>query len=177
MKILVAYFSLVDIIPDGADAVTHATPSQGNTQTAALEIQAQTGGDLFQITTEQEYPVLHREASAIAEDEMRSDARPALTSQVENMDQYDVIFVGYPIWWYTSPMAIRTFLETYDFSGKTIVPFCTTMGAGVDQSVDEIRGLCPDATVLDGLTLSTGRADSMPDRITGWIDGLELELD
>lgn len=173
-KILIAYFSMVDVVPEGADAVTHATPATGNTRTAAQEIQAQMGGDLFQIETDSEYPVLHTECSAIAEDEMRSDARPTLTSQVDNMDDYDVVFVGYPIWWYTSPMVIRSFLEAYDFSGKTIVPFCTTMSAGIGQSVDEIKELCPNATVLDGLTLRTGRADSMHDSIADWLEGLDL---
>lgn len=172
--ILVAYFTLADIVPEGADAVSSATPSQGNTRTAAAEIASQTGGDLFQITTSNTYPVSHSEASGIAEDELRADARPPLTSQVENMEQYDVVFVGYPIWWYTSPMVIRSFLEAYDFSGKTIVPFCTTLGAGVGQSVDEIRELCPDAAVLDGLTLSTGRAERMQSSISDWLNGLDL---
>lgn len=171
---LIAYFSMIDVVPEGADAATHATPSTGNTQTAALTIQGLTGGELFQIKTEQTYPVSHSECSAIAEDEMRSDARPALTTHVENMEDYDTVFLGYPIWWYTLPMCIRTFLEEYDFTGKTIVPFCTTLGAGVGQSVDEIKELCPDATVLDGLTLSTGRDSD--EKIKEWVDGLGLEF-
>ena len=173
-KILIAYFTLADIVPDGVDAVSSATPSQGNTRTAAIELQAQTGGDLFQITTDREYPVSHSEASAIAENEMRADDRPVLTSQVDNIEQYDVVFVGYPLWWYTSPMAIRTFMEAYDFSGKTIVPFCTSLGAGVEQSVGEIQELCPDATVLDGLTLHTGRTEGMADSIAAWLEQINL---
>ena len=172
--ILIAYFSMIDVVPENADASTHATPSNGNTRTAAQEIQVQMGGDLFQIETSQEYPVGHRECSVVAEEEMRSDARPVLTTQVDDMDSYDLVFLGYPIWWYTTPMAVRSFLEAYDFSGKTIVPFCTTMSAGVEQSVDEIRELCPDATVLDGLTLRTGRADRMPENISGWLKELGL---
>ena len=110
-KTLIAYFSLIDIVPEGADASTHATPSIGNTESAAMEIQRQVGGDLFAIKTVQTYPVNHRKASAIAEEEMRSDARPELSTHLDNMDEYDTVYIGYPIWWYIEPMAIRTFLD------------------------------------------------------------------
>ena len=170
-KTLIAYFSLVDIVPEGADASAHATPEIGNTESAALEIQSQVGGDLFAIKTVQTYPVSHRECSAIAEDEMRSDARPELSTHVENMDDYDTIYIGYPIWWYQEPMAIRTFLEEYDFSDKTIIPFCTTLGAGVEESVDNIKALCPDAEVCEGLTLYTGR-DTFSEPVAEWLEEL-----
>ncbi|MDO4285757.1 MAG: flavodoxin [Eubacteriales bacterium] len=165
---LIAYFSLIDIVPEGADASTHATPAAGNTESAAMEIQRQAGGDLFAIHTVEVYPVLHREASEIAGEENRADARPELSTHVENMEQYDTIFIGYPIWWYEEPMAIRTFLEEYDFTGKTIVPFCTTLGAGVGESVDNIRSLVPDAAVLDGLTLRTASQD-FSEEIASWL--------
>lgn len=167
-KILIAYFSLVDIVPEGADASAHTTPAIGNTEAAAMEIQRQVGGDLFAIKTVQTYPVSHRECSAIAEEEMRSDARPELSTHVENMADYDTIYIGYPIWWYIEPMAVRTFLEEYDLSGKTVIPFCTTLGAGVEESEDNMKLLCPDSTILDGLTLHTGR-DSFADPISEWL--------
>lgn len=167
-KVLIAYFSLTDIIPEGADAVTHATPSIGNTEYAAMEIQNQTGGDLFAIKTVESYPVSHSECSAIAEEEMRSDARPELSTHIENMEDYDIVYIGFPIWWYQEPMAVRTFLEKYDFSGKTIIPFCTTLGAGVEESEENIKSLCPDAVVLDGLTLHTGR-DSFNEPVAEWL--------
>ena len=173
-KILIAYFSLTDIIPDGADAVTHATPSIGNTEYAAMEIQKQTGGDLFAIQTVETYPVSHSECSAVAEEEMRSDARPKLSTHVENMEDYDIVYIGFPIWWYQEPMAVRTFLEEYDFSGKTIIPFCTTLGAGVEESEENIKSLCPDAVVLDGLTLHTGR-DSFNEPVTEWLEELGIK--
>lgn len=172
-KTLIAYFSLVDIIPEGADASSHATPSIGNTEVAAMEIQTQVGGDLFAIHTVQSYPVSHSECSAIAEEEMRSDARPELSQHVENMDEYNTIYIGYPIWWYIEPMAVRTFLEEYDLSGKTIIPFCTTMGAGVEESVENITSLVPDATVLKGLTLRTGRKD-FREEISAWLAELGI---
>lgn len=173
-KKLIAYFSLVDIVPEGADASAHATPEIGNTESAALEIQTQVGGDLFAIKTVKSYPVSHRECSAIAEEEMRSDARPELSTHVENMDDYDTIYIGYPIWWYQEPMAIRTFLEEYDFSGKTIIPFCTTLGAGVEESEDNIKVLCPDSSVLEGLTLYTGR-DTFSEPIAEWLEELGIK--
>ena len=80
---------------------------------------------------------------------------------------------GYPIWWYQEPMAIRTFLEEYDFSGKTIIPFCTTLGAGIDESVENIKNLCPDATVLEGIALHTER-ESFRDSITEWLDKIGM---
>ena len=173
-KTLIAYFSLIDIVPEGADASAHATPSIGNTESAAIEIQKQVGGDLFAIKTVKTYPVSHRECSAIAEEEMRSDARPELSTHVENMADYDTIYIGYPIWWYQEPMAIRSFLEEYDFSDKTVIPFCTTLGAGVSESVDNIKSLLPDATVLSGVTLRTGRQDMSGD-ISDWLSDIGMK--
>ena len=173
-KTLIAYFSLIDIVPEGADASTHATPSIGNTESAAMEIQRQVGGDLFAIKTVQTYPVNHRKASAIAEEEMRSDARPELSTHLDNMDEYDTVYIGYPIWWYIEPMAIRTFLDEYDFSGKTIIPFCTTMGAGVEESVENITSLADGATVLNGVTLRTGRKDNSKD-ISEWLSNIGIK--
>lgn len=172
-KTLIAYFSLIQIVPDGADAVTHATPTIGNTEAAALEIQRQVGGELFAIQTVESYPISHSECSAIAEEEMRSDARPELSTHVENMDDYNTVYIGFPIWWYQEPMAIHTFLEEYDFSGKTIIPFCTTLGAGVEESEEHIKSFCPDATVLSGLTLRTGQND-LSEPVAEWLGELGL---
>jgi flavodoxin len=86
-------------------------------------IQKKTGGDLFHIETVTAYPKDYTETTEVAKDELRSKARPKLTGRVENMGAYDFIFPGYPNWWGTSPMAVFTFLESYDLSGKTIVPF------------------------------------------------------
>lgn len=172
-KVLIAYFSLADSVPEGADAVTHATPSIGNTESAAIEIQKQTGGDLFAIHTVESYPISHRECSEAAEEEMRSDARPELSSHIENMENYDTVYIGYPIWWYQEPMAIRTFLEEYDFSEKTVIPFCTTLGAGVKESEENIQSLCPNSTVLNGLTLYSGQ-DNFSDEILKWLSEIEM---
>lgn len=173
-KILIAYFSLSDIIPKGADASTHATPEIGNTEASALELQRQIGGDLFAIKTVQTYPVNHKECSILAEKEMRSDARPELSSHVSNMDNYDTVYVGYPIWWYQEPMAIRTFLEEYDFSGKTIIPFCTSFGASVERSEDNIKALCPNSAILKGVTLYTGE-NTFSEPLAKWLAEIGME--
>lgn len=167
-KVLIAYFSLVDIVPSDADASAHATPAIGNTEAVATEIQKQVGGDLFAIQTIKSYPVSHRECSAIAEQEMRDDERPELATYVENMNEYDTIYLGYPIWWYAEPMAIRTFIEEYDFTGKTIIPFCTTLGANITESQENISQIAENATVIEGITVRTGQ-DDVSDEINAWL--------
>lgn len=172
-SILIAYFSLTEVISEGANASSSATPYVGNTESVAKEIQKQIGGDLFKIQTVRTYPTSHSECSKIAEQEMRENARPELSSHVTNMDNYDMIFVGYPIWWYQEPMAIRTFLEEYDFSCKTIIPFCTTMGAGISQSEGNIGNICRNSTIVKGLSLSTGRADNSS-AVGNWLKQIGL---
>lgn len=107
-------------MPDGTDGVTGATNKAGNTQTVAQYIQEETGGTLFEIVPERNYPVSHTECSAIAQQEVKDNARPALASHVEDMEKYSIVFVGFPIWVYREPMAVLTFLEEYDFKGKTM---------------------------------------------------------
>lgn len=172
-KILIAYFSLTDGIPDGADAVTYATPRAGNTEAAAFQIKSITGGDLFAIKTEENYPVKHQECSGIANKELKEDARPQLTTHIENIDDYDLIFIGFPIWWYQEPMAVRTFLEEYDFTGKTIIPFCTSLGAGIGESEKNIKKLCPASNVLGGITLNNGK-NNYSEQITQWLTELDI---
>lgn len=93
-------------------------------------------------------------------------ARPAIAGEIENIDQYDTIYLGYPIWWGTMPRIINTFIDTYDLSGKTVMPFCTSGGTGITTSVSELRELCPDADVKDGLR---GSSSISGDEIRDWI--------
>ena len=172
-KTLIAYFLQIDIVPEGADASSHATPAIGSTESAAIEIQKQVGGDLFAIKTVKTYPMSHQECSAIAEEEIHSDTRPELSTHVKNMNDYDTIYIGYPIWWHQEPMAIRSFLEEYDFSGKTVIPFCTSLGVSVSESEDNIKSLLSDATVLSGVTLRTGRQDISGD-ISDWLSDIGM---
>ena len=106
--------------------------------------------------------------------EMEQNARPALTTHVENMEEYDVVLLGFPIWWGSMPMAVNTFLEEYDFEGKIIAPFCTHGGSGLGSSVTDIEKLCPDAETADGLAVYGSRADQAGEQVAEWLEKLGL---
>lgn len=171
-KVLVAYFSRANHVPDGTDAVSGATNKVRNTQTVAMELARLTGGDLFEIIPERDYPVSHTECSEIALQEYEADARPALTTHVENMDEYEIVYIGFPIWRYCEPMAIRTFLEEYDFAGKTIRPFCTSMAVGIEDAQANIARLCPESSVADGLRISYNIPNNLEELLSEWL-GIE----
>ena len=156
-KILIAYFS-----------------KTGNTQTVANMIAQETGGTLFKVETVTPYPEDYDQTVDIAREEQDSNARPALSTHVENMAEYDIIFLGYPNWWGTMPQAMFTFLEEYDLSGKTIIPFCTHGGSALGRSEGDIAELCPDSTLLDGLAISGSRAAAASDEVKEWVDGLNI---
>ena len=105
----------------------------------------------------------------VAMQELQSRERPALTGQVENMEQYDTIILGYPNWWGTMPMCVFTFLEAYDLTGKKILPFCTHEGSGLGHSVDDIRKVCPGTEVKDGLAIRGSAAASSDRQIKEWL--------
>jgi flavodoxin len=146
----------------------------GNTELVAGMIQKITGGDMFHIESVTAYPKDYTETTEVAKNELRTKARPKLTGQVKNMAAYDIIFVGYPNWWGTMPMPVYTFLESYDFSGKTIVPFCTHEGSGMGHSEKDIAKACPKATVLQGIALHGTNAGSAEPEVSHWIDRLSL---
>ena len=106
----------------------------GNTEVAATMIQKLTGSAMFKIDTVEDYPSDYHKTTDAAHQEQRQHARPVLTGHVDNLDDYSVVLLGYPNWWGTMPMAVCTFLEAYDFSGKTILPFCTHEGSGMGHS-------------------------------------------
>jgi len=141
----------------------------GNTEVAAKMAQELTGGDLFEICTVKSYPADYTETTEVATVEKRTNARPELSTRVNNMDQYDTIILGYPNWWGTFPMALFTFLEEYDFTGKTILPFCTHEGSGLGSSERDIKKLCPNAKVLPGLAIRGGSVQSARENIKSWI--------
>lgn len=141
----------------------------GNTEVVAKIIQEQTGGDLFEIDTIKTYPEDYTETTNVAMEEKRKNARPELIRMVDQMDLYDVIYLGYPNWWGTFPMAVFTFLESYDFSGKTIIPFCTHEGSGLGNSERDIRKLCPNANVLPGIAIRGGSAKNAGNSVKSWL--------
>ncbi len=125
----------------------------GNTEVVAQKIEKLTDGDMFRIDTVKNYPMDYNECTRIARTELQKNVRPRLLDKVDDMKQYSIVFLGYPNWWGTMPMAVHTFLESYDFTGKTIIPFCTHEGSGMGQSVSDIKRLCPFATVYEGVPI------------------------
>lgn len=172
-EILIAYFSRANYVPEGTDGVSGATNKAGNTQTVADYIGQQIGGDIFEIIPERNYPISHSECSTIAQQEVKDNARPALVSHVEDMEKYTIVFVGFPIWVYREPMAVLTFLEEYDFKGKTVIPFCTSMAVGIEQSMDDFRNTIPDADIKQGLRLGYTLSGDWKAEIDNWLNELE----
>lgn len=146
----------------------------GHTRAVAKQIESNAGGDLFEIVPAKSYPTDYEECVNVAEVEQETNARPQLASHVSNMDDYDVIFLGYPIWCGTMPKVVFTFLEESDFSGKTIVPFCTHGGSRFGSSISDIAELCPASPVLDGLAVLGMDARFTQKRVSNWLDELGL---
>lgn len=164
-KILIAYYSR-----KGQNYVNGSIKNlaKGNTEIVAEFIQKAVGGDLFEIDTVKDYPVDYTECTNVAKDELRQKARPELKKYLDNIDTYDTIFLGYPIWWSFSPMPVMTFLEHYDFSGKKIIPFMTHEGSGLGSSIGQIRKACPGATVASGLAIHGAEAARSNSQVSAW---------
>lgn len=145
-----------------------------NTRTIAEQIQSRVGGELFQVTTRKPYPENYRETTQVARVELDNNARPELAATIspDQMKGYDVIFLGYPNWWGTIPMAMFTFLEQYDLSGKTIIPFCTHEGSGLGRGPDDIARLARGATVRQGLAIRGSSVNSAQASVDNWLRGL-----
>lgn len=156
-KMLVAYFS-----------------HTGNTREIANQIHARVGGDIFEIKTVKPYPSDYDTLLDQARREQDTDYRPKLAAKVKDMGSYDVVFVGYPDWWNTMPMPVFTFLEQYNFAGKTIVPFCTHEGSGLGRSVRDIKRLCPKSTVLDGLAVRGSHVKGAQGEVAEWLHELGM---
>lgn len=166
MKILIAYYSRRGNNYTSGGIVDLAI---GNTEIAAKAIQKLVGGDAFRIDPVKEYPVDYEKTTQVAQAELRQGARPEIKGRVEDMSSYDVIFLGYPNWWSTMPMVVFTFLEAYDFAGKTLLPFCTNEGSGLGHSESDIKKLCPKAKVLKGLAIRGSAVKGAEGDIADWI--------
>lgn len=149
---------------------------KGNTQIVAEMIAGETGADLFHIERKEAYPSTYNDLLSAAQDELKNNSRPELSASVDGWDNYDTIFLGYPIWWGDMPMPVYTFLESYDFSGKTVIPFDTNGGSGLADTVSAITKACPGATVKDGLAVSGKEAQTQQDKarseVLNWLKGL-----
>lgn len=175
-KTLVVYFSASNT--KDVDAVTGATPVQG--RVGAVEhiaeiIHNNVGGDIAKIIPSKNYSLDYNTCADEAKAETDSDARPQFEPLGVNIEEYDTIYVGYPMWWYTLPMIMYTFFDTYDFSGKTIIPFNTHAGSGDGGTYQTIREFEPDATVKEGLAISGSSAfdSSTEDTVKNWLSGME----
>jgi flavodoxin len=181
-KILIAYFTRADNVKqdENLDAVSSASINLedsdyiGNMEIMADYVANRTGGDKFSIHTLELYSQNYRSTTDQAKEEQNNDARPELVDNLENIDDYDIIFLGYPNWWGTIPMPMYTFLEAYDFTGKTIIPFCSHEGSGLGSGVADIKELCPDATILDGLAIRGSKVKESEGEILEWIETLEI---
>ncbi|WP_294579023.1 flavodoxin [uncultured Thomasclavelia sp.] len=144
----------------------------GNTETVANYIHDQIGGDIIKLETEQTYPEDYDELVDYARDEQRENARPALATVIENINQYDTIFLGYPNWWGDMPMPIYTFLDQYDLSNKTIAPFITHGGSGLSGTPDNIQEEEPEATDTEGLAIAGDEAENSQSEVNQWLSDL-----
>ena len=142
--------------------------AKGNTERVAEYIQKAVGGDLFELETVREYAKDYHECTEEAMAEKKSNARPALKKLPESIDQYDTIFLGYPNWWGTAPMAVFTFLDAFDFTGKTIVPFCTNEGSGMGGSERELKKICKSAEIASGLSIHGAEAAKSEGKVVAW---------
>jgi flavodoxin len=169
MKKLIAYYSRAGNNYVHGDIVDLPV---GNTEIAANMVQMLTGSDIFRIDTIREYPADYHETTDVAKMELRRNARSELSGCLDNMADYGVIYLGRPDWWETMPMAVFTSLEAYNFSAKTIIPFCTHEGSAMGRSEADIRELCPDAKVLKGLPIIGGSVHGAKNNIADWLKKL-----
>lgn len=151
-KVLVVYFS-----------------HTGNTETVANFIHEAVGGDIVKLETEEQYTDNYNDLLDIAQEEQRENARPALSTKIDNINEYDTIFLGYPIWWGDMPMAIYTFLDEYDLSGKTIAPFVTSGGSGLSGTPTNISDEEPEANVTKGLSVRDSNSENSQSAVNEWL--------
>lgn len=156
-RILIAYFSRT-----------------GNTEQIANMIHAKVGGDMFKIESKTPYSDDYNTVLNQAQKEQRSNARPELASYVDNMDGYDIVFIGYPNWWNDTPMSVLTFLERYNFSGKKVIPFCTHGGGGSGKSFSSIKTAASGADVLTGFSIQGSNASNAQSSVEKWLEGLGI---
>ncbi len=156
-KILVVYFS-----------------HTGTTREIANQIHKIAGGNIFEIQVVEPYQVDYEEAKKRAKQEQESGYKPALKGRVENIRSYDVVVIGYPIWWGTIPAPIRSFLSEYDLSGKSVVPFCTHRGSGLGRSIADISKLCPKSIILDGKAVSARDVKTSQKEVSEWLRKIKI---
>ena len=181
-SLLVAYFSYAEnaALPDDVDASASASIQPwngaltGNTGVVADMIAQATGADLFSIRTVEQYPDTYDATLDQGQQEQSDGARPELATHLENLDSYDTIFLGFPNWWGDMPMAVYTFLDEVDLSGKTVIPFITSGGSGFSNTISTIQEMEPQATVQEGLSIGASSATGAQQQVESWLSELGL---
>lgn len=181
-SLLVAYFSYAEnaALPDDVDASASASIQPwngaltGNTGVVADMIAQATGADLFSIRTVEQYPDTYDATIDQGQQERSDGARPELATHLENLDSYDTIFLGFPNWWGDMPMAVYTFLDEVDLSGKTVIPFVTSGGSGFSNTISTIQQMEPQATVQEGLSIGASSATGAQQQVESWLSELGL---
>lgn len=168
-KVLVAFFSRA------GENYAVGYIEKGNTHIVAEMIAEETGGTLFHIEPVTPYPEDYTECTQVAKKEKNENARPAIKGDIK-VEDYDVIFIGYPNWWGDMPMAVYTFIEKHDWTGKTVVPFCTHEGSGLSGTERKLKNACQGATVLKGLAIRGNTAQNARTQakqiLTKWLENL-----
>lgn len=169
-KILTVYFSWASNVEnDDVDGISSASIVDGNYHLVADYIKDLTGGDVFEIKTDEKYSADYNKTVDIAADEKKNDTRPSLTSHIDNISDYDTILLVYPNWWGTYPMPVATFLQEYDFNGKTILPLCTNEGSGMGSSEDDLSKLVTNANIKDWLAIRGRKVKNCKNDIEQWL--------
>lgn len=156
-KILVVYFS------KAGENYAVGDIKKGNTRIIAEMIAEETDGTLFQVEPVKEYPKDYTECTEVAQRELNSNARPAIKSDID-VENFDVVYIGYPIWWSDMPMPLYTFIEKHNWQGKNVVPFCTHEGSGLADTENKLKKVCKGATVLKGLAVRGATAQNSQDQ-------------
>lgn len=165
-KALIAYYSRAGENYFGG---AYRVIEKGNTRVVAEKLEAFTGADIFEIDQKEKYSDNYNECIEQAKRDKSANARPELTGWLDGIEEYDTIYLLYPNYWGTMPMAVWTFLEHYDFSGKTIRPLCTNEGSGMGASVQDIKKLAKGATVENGLAITGSSVGSCDASLKSWI--------
>lgn len=183
-NILIAYFTWAENThvdePEKVDVDASTSASvlvPGNAAKLANWIQQEVGGDLFSIVVTEPYSSDYDECLDRAADEKAANFRPELVNHLDNMENYDIIFLGFPNWWYTVPMAVYSFIEEYDLSGKTVVPFVTHGTGGLAGTIKDITAALPDSVnILEPIGVYRPEVDASHDEVVKWLKGLNLDL-
>jgi flavodoxin len=161
-------------LTDGKKTLVVYFSHSGNTREIAGQIHQRVGGDIFEIQTLAPYPRDYDAVIEQAKKEKSSGYKPPLRTRVEDMTPYELIFIGYPIWWGTIPPPVITFLSAYDLSGKTVIPFCTHGGSALGRSMTDVSRLCPKSTVLDGIAVFGRDVKTAQGKVSEWLREMRI---